>query len=226
MPGYGFLKVIKSIIFDFDGVIMESTDIKTEAFRQLFKKWPDHVDDIVYYHMSNMGVSRYEKFKYIYKNILKDDYSDEVGLKLGDVFSQIVLSKLLKAPFVYGAGEFLHENHESYSFYIVSATPEKELIHIVRKRMLLQYFKGVYGSPQTKDKIVHSILVHTGLSNKEIVMVGDAEVDYSAANKHAIPFIARITKDNSSLWGCKNKIKDFSEMDLCLANIHNLAETI
>ncbi|GAF78578.1 unnamed protein product, partial [marine sediment metagenome] len=32
--------MIKAIIFDFDGVIVESSDIKTEAFRELFQDYP------------------------------------------------------------------------------------------------------------------------------------------------------------------------------------------
>ena len=42
--------MIKAIIFDFDGVLVESTQIKTEAFRNLFSKWPDKVDEMVRYH--------------------------------------------------------------------------------------------------------------------------------------------------------------------------------
>ena len=58
--------MINSIIFDFDGVILESVSVKTAAFRQLFSFAPEHVDEIVQYHLDNGGMSRFDKFRYIY----------------------------------------------------------------------------------------------------------------------------------------------------------------
>ena len=69
--------MIRAILFDFDGVILESVDVKTKAFAELFKDFPEHVDQIVQYHIDNMGVSRFDKFRYIYRYILKRKLSDE-----------------------------------------------------------------------------------------------------------------------------------------------------
>ena len=45
--------MIKAIILDFDGVILESVSVKTEAFRKLFSNKPDYVDEIVEFHIKN-----------------------------------------------------------------------------------------------------------------------------------------------------------------------------
>ncbi len=45
--------MIKAILFDFDGVILESMDIKTKAFSKLFTKYPEYVDQIVKLHKDN-----------------------------------------------------------------------------------------------------------------------------------------------------------------------------
>ena len=58
--------VLSAVIFDFDGVIVESLDVKADAFRSLFADHPEHVDQIVRLHRENLGVSRYEKFRTIY----------------------------------------------------------------------------------------------------------------------------------------------------------------
>ena len=64
--------MVKAIIFDFDGVLVESVDIKTRAFARLFESEEnDAVKEIVNYHLGHAGVSRFEKFKYIYNNILQ-----------------------------------------------------------------------------------------------------------------------------------------------------------
>ena len=54
--------MIKSIIFDFDGVIAESTNIKTDAFVSLYSKYSEEVQATVKnYHLKNSGISRYKK---------------------------------------------------------------------------------------------------------------------------------------------------------------------
>ena len=57
----------KAIALDFDGVILESAVIKTQAFSGVFENYPEHLEAIINHHLNNVGVSRYEKFKYIYK---------------------------------------------------------------------------------------------------------------------------------------------------------------
>ena len=56
---------LTDIILDFDGVILESVSVKTEAFRTLFSFVPKHVDEIVQFHIDNGGMSRFDKFRYI-----------------------------------------------------------------------------------------------------------------------------------------------------------------
>jgi len=58
--------MVKAIIFDFDGVILESVGVKKEAFRRLFQYYPEKVDEIVNYHMQQGGLSRYRKFQHIF----------------------------------------------------------------------------------------------------------------------------------------------------------------
>ena len=45
--------MLKSIIFDFDGVLCESVDIKTESFRRLFVDYPEHLKNIIKLHEEN-----------------------------------------------------------------------------------------------------------------------------------------------------------------------------
>ena len=59
--------MLKAILFDFDGVLVESVDIKTKAFAKLFEnEGPEIVNKVVEYHLANGGVSRFKKFDYIY----------------------------------------------------------------------------------------------------------------------------------------------------------------
>ena len=61
-----------NIIFDFDGVIINSHKIKTNAFHEIFKDYGNNVaKKSKKYHQKNISKSRYLKFKFIIKNILK-----------------------------------------------------------------------------------------------------------------------------------------------------------
>ncbi len=191
--------MIKAIIFDFDGVIVESAQIKTEAFRKLFSKWQDKVDEIVSYHLKNTGISRYVKFRYFYESILKEPYSEEIGSELGRQFSQIVLDEIKNAPFVNGTKTFLEQAYRKHLLFIASGTPQEELDDIVYSRGLVKYFNGIFGTPATKTEIVKKILKEYCLKEDQVVFVGDAESDRKAAGDTRVHFILRITPENHGL---------------------------
>ena len=61
-----------SIIFDCDGVLINSNGIKTQAFYEFaFPFGKSFALKLKDFHVENGGVSRYEKIKYLYEKILK-----------------------------------------------------------------------------------------------------------------------------------------------------------
>ncbi|MDI6688198.1 MAG: HAD hydrolase-like protein, partial [Desulfobacterales bacterium] len=193
--------MIKAIIFDFDGVIVESIDIKTKAFAILFEhEGSDIVNQIIGYHLENSGVSRFEKFRYIYREILKRNLSEDEFQHLCIRFSQLVADAVAAAPFVAGAREFLENYFKTYDFYIASATPQDELERIIEKKNIKRYFKKIYGAPRNKINIVKTILSENALKPEDAVYIGDAVSDYNAATINGVPFVVRMTEDNLLLF--------------------------
>ena len=183
--------MLKAIVFDFDGVIIESFDIKTQAFRELFKD-SEKVEKIVEYHKQNGGVSRYKKFKYIYSEILKQPLDDKTFNDLGERFSNLVVEEVKKCPYVPGAVEFIRRNSNKLRLFIASGTPEEELRAIVAARDITKYFRGIYGSPTIKSEILSGILNRENLDKKDVIFIGDTITDYNEAAKLGVPFMARI----------------------------------
>lgn len=206
--------MVRTIIFDFDGVIIESFDIKTQAFRELFKAYPHHLDEIVEYHQQNGGVSRYKKFKYIYSNILKQPLDEPTYIELGEKFSKLVVEEVKKCPYVPGALEFIRQKSKKLELFIASGTPEDELRSIVAARGISEYFKGIYGSPATKSEIIQEILSKENIKKKDAIFIGDTITDYNEASKIGVQFIARINSlsNNPLLELAIPKFYDFYEL--------------
>ena len=78
-------------IFDCDGVILDSNKLKSNAFAEsLPNEPPDLVAEFVEYHKKNGGISRYEKFRYYYKNMKKQIEAEAEIDKALNTFAIIV----------------------------------------------------------------------------------------------------------------------------------------
>jgi HAD superfamily hydrolase (TIGR01549 family) len=192
--------MLKAIIFDFDGVICESVEVKTEAFRRLFQDYPSHIEQIVNFHIANGGMSRFDKFKIIYKDFLKEDLSEEKSKELGEKFTRYCYSGVLQAPFAKGAEEFLNKYYKTMSLFIVSGTPQEEVLSLVKDKDLSKFFKVVYGSPITKHAAIVKIMDDFGLQKDEVIFVGDSINDYEGAKQAGICFIGRVHKDYPNIF--------------------------
>lgn len=189
------------IVFDFDGVILESGPIKTRAFVELFSAYPDSVNAIREYHLANVGVSRYRKFAYIYANLLHAPLRDEDSEMLGRRFEDLVFEQILQCPAVPGAVEALATLHAAgVPLFVASGTPEEELRRIVTLRSLGAYFTGVFGSPARKPDILRSILATQGAAAANALFVGDGRSDYDAAREVGVPFVARQSAEAEVVW--------------------------
>ena len=70
--------MIKNILFDFDGVILDSMPIRDYGFKKIFKAFDDDlVNKLLEYHNQNGGLSRYVKIKYFYNKLLKQEILEE-----------------------------------------------------------------------------------------------------------------------------------------------------
>ena len=184
--------MIRAIAFDFDGVLVESMELKTKAFARLFAdEGHEVVERIVAYHLKNGGISRFEKFRTIYRDILRRPLSEKQFHTLCEAYAKLVVEEVVSSPWVGGTEDFLGRYRERYLFFVISGTPEGELREIVRRRGADKFFTEVLGSPRTKDVLLRDVLQRHALTPTELIFVGDAESDWNAARQTEVPFIWR-----------------------------------
>ena len=203
----------KFFFFDFDGVITDSVNIKTEAFVELYKPYGEEaVAYVENHHKSHGGMSRFLKIRHYHKKLLNRDISDD-GLKsLTDKFSDLVLRKVAQAPFIRGAFEFIDTLYKhNKKMFIISGTPEKEMQRIIREKQLDKYFSEVKGSPISKSDNLKYLLEKYKISASGAIFFGDSPEDLNAATSLGVRFIP-INYSIGDIKGYKDFV-DFTNSD-------------
>lgn len=190
----------QAIIFDFDGVILDSVNVKTETFAEIFRPHGSEVEaEVVSYHLANTGVTRFDKFRHYYTNILNKPITEEMLSELSKQFSDLAVRKVIASPYIEGALETLEElNLLRIPAYVVSGTPDEELRQIVKTKGLSHYFEEVHGSPRPKEEIVRDILERNNYSPSHCLLVGDSMTDYLAAQETGTRFLGIVKNSQLS----------------------------
>ena len=180
----------KIILWDFDGVILDSMPIREFGFRKVLEEFPrEKVELLLEYHRNNGGLSRYIKFQYFFEEILNVKVSKSDIDKIANHFSETVTPKLMdKALLIQDTMTFIEGNFDRYDMHIVSASDEKELKEICTSLEIDDFFKSIQGSPTTKKELVNLLMNKYGYSEYQTVLIGDSFNDYEAAKTNKIDF--------------------------------------
>lgn len=189
---FAFDASLEAVIFDCDGVILESMGIKREAFRDLFADRSDKLGDILALHVRHAGVDRMTKFEMIYRDILREPLSAANKQALAARFERLVEEGVSQCPMVAGAAELITTLQGRVPMAVVSATPQAELDRILARRKLARNFRAVRGSPPAKTALVGALLAAEGWRAQRVLMVGDAAADFAAARDNGVAFIGRL----------------------------------
>jgi phosphoglycolate phosphatase-like HAD superfamily hydrolase len=182
--------MIKNILFDFDGVILDSMPIRGYGFKEIFKDFDNVlVNKLLDYHNQNGGLSRYVKIKYFYNKLLKQEISSEKIINYADKFSKIMKVELVdKRYLIVDTLKFIKKNYKKYNLHIVSGSDGKELQYLCQKLAIDDYFRSINGSPSHKNQLVEDVLRVNKYSIDETILIGDSINDYEAATVNGLDF--------------------------------------
>jgi HAD superfamily hydrolase (TIGR01549 family) len=182
--------MIKTILWDFDGVILDSMPVKEYGFREIFKEFDNNlVDKLLEYHNKNGGLSRYVKIRYFYEKLLGQDISDDEVNKIANNFSIIMKEELTNKKYLIKETiKFIKDNYSKYNFHIVSGSDQTELRFLCKELDIEKYFISIYGSPIHKNDLVKNLLIKKDYKQNETILIGDSINDYEASRINNIDF--------------------------------------
>lgn len=174
---------LKCLVFDCDGVLLDSVPVKTAAFGRLAEPYgPEAKKRLVAYHGEHGGVSRFLKFAWFFREVLGREITAQESQAWGEKFAEYALDEVRKCALIPGALQTLEQWQGRLPMYVCSGTPAQELRDVLAERGLTRFFTGIYGSPPAKGELLREIISsRAGLLPDETLMVGDATTDRDAA---------------------------------------------
>jgi len=180
-----------TLVFDCDGVVLDSNKVKTEAFYQATLPYGEAAAQaMVDYHVANGGVSRYKKFAHFLDQIAPN-YTEQHGPNLEallQAYAGYVREGLLSCEVAPGL-EALRNQTPNARWLIVSGGDQAELRDVFAQRGIAEWFDGgIFGSPDNKDEILARELA-SGKIQQPALFLGDSKYDYQAASAAGLDFV-------------------------------------
>jgi phosphoglycolate phosphatase-like HAD superfamily hydrolase len=208
----------KTILFDCDGVVLNSNFLKIEAYRLTALEFGASEEDamrLVNHHIEYTGISRNIKFTYFLEKILNKTVDDA---SMHHLLKQLnyEVERLLENCEIAQGLDVLREKTKDSNWMIVSGGDQEEIIRLFTRKNLLKYFDvGIFGSPDSKEDIVsRELKKHTG--QRPALFIGDSKYDFQVAKKNNLDFIFLSDWTNFSEWKsfcAENKIEIYHKLD-------------
>lgn len=183
------LRKYGTIIFDCDGVILDSNRVKTDAFYNATLPYGDKAAAaMVDYHVRNGGVSRYRKFAYFLEHLAPAGVLGPDLQALLAAYAAEVKTGLLACEVAEGLEAF-REYTGGTRWMVASGGDQAELRELFQARGLTDWFDGeIFGSPDTKEEIVRREL-ENGNIRMPALFIGDSRYDHQVAQQHGLDFV-------------------------------------
>jgi len=210
----GSIQSIDLIVFDCDGVLLDSMPAKIESFRAWVpERFADKRQTFMELVMAGFGKARTHHIRSFYEQIVGESVSPEFLEAEVARFTDICEPRCANASWRVGSQEFVTECcRAGIPRYVLSGTPQQPLEAMLAATGAAKYFDVIIGSPPAKPKSLSRILAETGIAADRTVFVGDAHADQEAARHVGAHFVYFPSEANRPLGPIDTEVDDLRQL--------------
>lgn len=186
----------KTIVFDCDGVVLNSNKVKVQAYFDVAKRnggSDAEAQAFVDHHVTKGSFPRNGKIEYYLKQIVKQPVTAETVQKYLEAFEDILDKSLMQCE-IAPALPALKAATPQAAWMLLSGGDQAELRRVFPRRQLngynlAQMFEaGIFGGPDQKDEVLVREIANGNLQLPALFL-GDSKYDYQAATKAGLDFV-------------------------------------
>ena len=190
------LKKYKTIVFDCDGVVLNSNQTKIDAYFAVAKKMGGtdaQAQAFVDHHVAKGSFPRNGKTEYYLTEIVKQPVTEATMQQYMQAFEDVLDVTLMECEIATGL-EALKAATPHAKWMLLSGGDQAELRRIFPRRKLgnislEQLFDaGIFGGPDKKDDVLAREKLNGNLQLPTL-FIGDSKYDYQAASRAGLQFV-------------------------------------
>lgn len=187
----------RAILFDFDGVILDTLHAKGRAFAKLFCNDEGEIfKEVMAFHLERGGVNRVDKIKLLYEKLHGTSISEELLSQHLNKLKTYMRECLFECPPIDNAVlEVVQSLSTSTLLWVVSAAPKDEVEPLCVHLGIHSCFRGIYGNSK-KTEVISNVLKQEEFKPSEVLFIGDAEEDFNAARANQVDFVLKRNFNN------------------------------
>jgi phosphoglycolate phosphatase-like HAD superfamily hydrolase len=181
----------KTIIFDCDGVVLNSNKTKVQAYYAVAKKMGGtdaQAQALVDHHIAKGSFPRNGKIEYYLNHIVKQTITPELMQQYMHAFDEYLDTALMECEIAPGLLELKSATPQA-RWMLLSGGDQAELRRVFPRRHLADLFEaGIFGGPDQKEQVLAREMLNGNIAMPAL-FVGDSKYDHQAASGAGLDFV-------------------------------------
>lgn len=185
------IKQYKTIVFDCDGVVLNSNKTKVNAYYTVAKRMGGtdaQAQALVEHHIAKGSYPRNGKIEYYFNHILKQPLTSKLMQKYMHTFDDVLDTTLMECEVAHGLDALKIATSQA-RWMLLSGGDQAELRRIFPRRNLDRFFEaGIFGGPDQKEHVLAREIAN-GNIQLPALFLGDSKYDHQASVGAGLDFI-------------------------------------